>query len=229
VSTERGRRSPRIVVAVVAAAALVVVAVAVVFLIGVRDVPDYPSIAEQTQPPLDGRLAIQRGVEQPRTTCVDIMEAATGAISVSCLPIEDAMWLGWDADGHLLVASFDSAGPVLRTIDVDSGKTLKEEALPKETQPPDNSKRADGSRVFTEWHEDGRAEVWVDPPDAAASLLFSARGPDGYSFWSASWSPQGDHVLVSDSEQRVIIIAAEGDASPRTIDDTQQVAWYQPA
>lgn len=244
-------RHTKLLVAIGGSLLLAVGAIVVIFAVGVRHVPDYPTIAEQPDPPVEGRLAYSTW-DVPADVapysggpCLFVQDIGGSLHTISCGEqslVEGSpgltafeqfpQWFGWDDDGHLLVAEYIS-GPSTRvelvTIDVDTGEELSRDEIDPSTQPPDRSQREDGARVGTTWGDDGWAEVWMREPGLPQRQVLRDRGPDGYAFFNAQWSPRGDFVLVQDNERRTIVIAAEGDPVPRVLlSDAESVAWYQP-
>lgn len=241
-------RHLKLTVAVAGSALLTVGAVMAIFLIGVRHVPDFPTLAEQPDPPLTGRLAYLTWTPEDDEAsfggpCLYVQDLGGERHTISCgdgsesgaatwRPDASIAWIGWDDAGHLLVAehatTIDTPSEIV-TIDVDTGDVLARDEVSAPRPPPDHSVSDDGARVSTVWRSDGWAEVWVSRPGERDRVLYRVRGPDGYSFWSAQWSPDGDFVLVSDSEQRTIAIAADGPPAPRVVlRNADMIAWYQP-
>lgn len=231
------RRHRRIVIAIAGCAALAVLAVALLLAIGIRHVPDLPTVRERPDPTVAGRLALQVW-DDSRGMCVDVEELSTGERrEVYCegMPVsgfEQPMginWFDWDDTGRLMLASYERDAIRVVTIDVDTGEVVDEGTLPSDTRPPDERARADGSTLSYPWNEDGRAVVYVNGPDGARRTLYEVRGPDGYTFVAAAWSPRGDYAVVRDSEGRWIVLRADGEPVPRILtEDADQLAWYQP-
>lgn len=230
-------RHRRVVIALVGCAVLVVVAVTSVLLIGIRNVPDLPTLREQPDPPVTGRLALQTWDDE-EGMCIDVEELDTGerrhafCEGMPVAPFDQPMgvnWFNWNDDGQLLLASYEGEDIRLLTFDVDTLDVVSETTLPPDTRPPDRRQRADGSTLTAQWHEDGRATVYVNEPGGTRRTLYETRGPDGYAFWSAEWSSRGDYAIVRDSEDRWIVLRVEGgDPVPRILTtDADQVVWYQ--
>jgi hypothetical protein len=239
-------------VAVVGSAVLAIGAMVVIFAMGVRGVPDYPTVAEQPEPPLEGRLAYIRWEDSSggpyAEPCVFVLDIGGAENAVLCWssggvgrsvtgPASDVMpvWLEWDDDGYLRVGGYLSDSEVVVTIDVELGEEIGREERGRaedfgRSDPPLPVRRDDGALVGTTWSDDGWAEVWIREPGAEQRSLVRDRGPDGYSFWNAGWSPGGDHVLVSDSERRTLVVSVTGDPAPRElVRDVDWVTWYQPS
>jgi hypothetical protein len=238
--------SRRLVVAVIGAAVLAVLALVVVFAIGIRHVPDYPTLVEEPEPAVAGWIAYVDWETPPASgtfgPCVMVQEILGPPQERWCQEgnPDQAMpeagipsWLGADEGGHLLLAFYGGDDIRLLTMDVVTGEILGTTSLPVDTRPPDTSRRADGARLGTTYHDDGWAEVWIREPDGTVRTLLRDRGPDGYSFWNPRWSTRGDFVLVGDSEQRTIVVRAEGDPVPRVLSEGPAPAgdliWFQPA
>jgi hypothetical protein len=240
-TTESSPNRRRMTVLVIGGALLAIAAITGILLIGVRSVPDFPTLAERPDPTIEGRFAVMTWPDPdggvPMGPCLEIIEADGAVRPFACADgggtpeFEWPAWFGWDEDGHLLLATFSPDRVItVKTVDVDSGETLSERTVPSDTQPPDTRTREDGAIVGTEQHDDGTAVVWIDEPGLERRTLLRVRGPDGYSFYSAAWSDQGDHVIVNDSEQRAIVMSVTGDPEPTVVsEDVEQIAWYQPA
>lgn len=230
-------RHRRLTIAIVGCAVLAVLAVTLLLLIGIRHAPDLPTVREQPEPPIAGRLALQVWNEE-EGMCIDVEELDTGQrrhVSCEGIPVgpfdkaSGINWFDWNDDGQLLLASYDGSGILLVTFDVDTNTVVKEETLPADTRPPDTRERADGSTLTTRSSNDGRAAVYVNSPGGDRRTLYEVRGPDGYSFWSAQWSTRGDHAVVRDSKGRWIVLRINGDPVPRILtDNADQLAWYEP-
>jgi hypothetical protein len=238
--------SHRLVVAVIGSAVLAVVAVAVVFGIGLRRAPDYPTLTDEPEPVVSGWIAYLDW-EEPQVSgrfgpCVMVQEIGgppeerwceeSGSDTAVAQP-EMPSWIGADEDGHLLLAIYRGESIEVVTMDALTGDIVSTTTLPADTRPPDTSRRADGARLGTTYHDDGWAELWVREANGSVRTILRDRGPDGYSFWSPRWSTRGDFVLVGDSEQRTIVVRAEGDPVPRVLTDgpaqTGDLVWFQPA
>ncbi len=56
--------------------------------------------------------------------------------------------------------------------------------------------------------------------------------PSNYRFIDPQWSPDGQFVLASDSEGRLLVLDAEGEVAPRVLVETGEegrdvaAAWY---
>lgn len=224
-------------IAVAGCAVLAVLAMTLLLLIGMRHVPDLPTVEEQPAPPITGRLALQIW-DEDEGTCIDVQDLGSGerrhvwCEGVPVGPFDKIMgiaWFGWSDEGRLQLASYEGSDIRLITFDVDTDAVVDEEVLPTDTRPPDTRQRADGSTLTTRSSDDGRAAVYVSSPAGDRRTLYEVRGPDGYSFWSAQWSTRGDHAVVRDSEGRWIVLRVDGDPVPRILtDDADQLAWYEP-
>lgn len=229
-------RRRRSLLAIAGCALLAIIAVASLLMIGIRHVPDFPTVRDRPEPAVTGRIALQVWDDQDGM-CIDVEEIASGERRhVFCEGMPDGpfdqpvgiSWFGWTSAGTLQLASYEAQGIRLVTYDVDSGTVVDDQKLSSETRPPDMRRRADGAVVSTTFDEKGRAEVSVAEPGGIRRVVFRTRGPDDYGFWSAEWSTLGDHVVVQDSERRWIVVRAEGDPVPRILaTDAERVAWLQ--
>lgn len=230
--------SRRVVAAVVGLVVLAGLAVIAVFALGVRHVPDYPTLAEQPEPALSGTIAYSGWTDEDGP-CTWLAELGSPPRQLWCgedpsAPFGYASWVGFDADGNLLVASYKpgtgTEGPELFVVDPNTLEVVSERPVDPSEQAPDLSVRADGARaVVRQGDGEGSWELQV-VTDGTARTVLTAYGPDDYSMWGAQWSPDGRSIVVFDSERRAIAVAAEGEANPRVIaTDADQLAWYQPA
>ena len=112
-------------------------------------------------------------------------------------------------------------GDTLST-DVDEPKPLTWES---------QSTRDDGAVLIT---DDGRgaATVKVRVPNEAPTTILSADGPQDYSFDVATWSPDGQWVLVVDSEGRILVVGESGVPQARLLVEGaarwMNGSWYIP-
>lgn len=141
-------------------------------------------------PVVAGRLAYLTWDEQTAQYCLTVQDLGETPKALSCgfeggIEIGEQydvwpQWMGWDDQGHLLVALYEPRGEgviVLITLDADTGYELTREELPTDTRPPDPTRRHDGARVGTTWSDDGTAEVWVREADGERRVLLRQRGP----------------------------------------------------
>jgi hypothetical protein len=230
--------SRRLVVAVAGLVVLAGVAVVAVFALGVRHVPDYPTLAEQPDPPLTGTIAWS-GWTDDQGPCTWLAELGSEPRQLWCgeepdAPFGYAAWQGFDESGNLIVASYrvgpDTEESTLFTVDPDTLEVIAERPIDASERPPDLTVRDDGAEaVVRHGDDDGSWEVQV-VQDGTTRTVLSASGPDDYSMWGAQWSPDGRTIVVFDSARRAIAVAADGEPNPRVIaTNADRLAWYQPS
>lgn len=233
------RRSVWIVTGVVAAVLAVIVALVLGFGAGLfhpdegRDVPKFPSLAEQPDASLHGTVAYFAD----GTGCVRIVAAAgRPAKDVLCISKADLAvkpelggkpagpQLVWRADGRLEVIMFfwtatAGAKPVYaagwqRIVDVRTGAI---EIVPAAQVPstPNTTTQAtvspNGERL--DFHLDaqtGRVTVTLTGSTGTRTLL-SARGPGeyGYRFGPVFWAPDWQWIAASDDGRILVITPGE--------------------
>ena len=220
------------------AAGTALVVGAFVWAFGVAPLPDYPSLADRPDPSIPGRVAFLRWGARP--PCLYVVPARGGEPRrLRCADDrgEDTDWLGgpvgWTRDGDVVLQAFGPSGPRAIVLDPETGRTLErilgEAPLFTRTVPPDGSVRQDGARLLV--RRSGRtATVGIAPPDARPLEIARVSGPPGFSFWEALWSPDGEWVLLRDSNQNLLVLPARQDARPRLLAErvTGPLAWHVP-
>ena len=226
-------RRPFIAVAAAVGVALAVAAVVVVF--GIRNVPSFPSLTDHPDRSITGVIAfIDRS--NPDSRCINIVDAAGGPVRHVPCDVTTSGSLTWTPDGRLQVRRFAAGSSQFASIDpatatvTTTGTTLPNR-LPGLVSPSTSQtrtfERLDGSTVRVRGH-DGRPELRIVKGSSTRTIL-KAKGPDDYGFDTASWSPDGRWILVRDSEDRLIIVAADGPPQPRVLaTHASNPVWYQP-
>ena len=125
------------------------------------------------------------------------------------------------------------SGPRAIVLDPETGRELERiraeaPAFPR-SFPSDGSVRQDGARLLVR-SSDRTATVGIAPRDDRPIEIARISGPPGFSFWEAVWSPDGDWVLVRDSNQNVLVLAAHEGAQPRLLAErvSGPLAWHIP-
>src|SRR5665811_910509 len=149
--------------------------------------------------------------------------------------------LAWTADGLLVTLDFTGSPAQYVLIDPASGEIVDriDTALngPEPLFKRPNATRLDGAVVtvgamYTADRSNNGAVIWVSRQGAKAMVLLKVDGPRDYRFETAIWSPDGNWILVSDSLDRLLIVRADGDPTPRIlVEDVQpwnRSAWYLP-
>jgi hypothetical protein len=220
----------------VAAVLVVVGVVAVILVFGLVPAPEFPTLAEQPDPAIPGTIAY---VEQD--ACIFTVPASGGLPNeVTCGDEFSYGSVDWTADGLLVVESFGMT-PALQVLDPRTGEIIDEVYLGLGEEPPaspmaaafERTERADGARIRTRAKSDGSAEViTVSAEGTRRTLLAVEDAPRDYRFYGEQWSPDGNWVSVWDSEGRLIILRASGDADPRVLVEVAgsfaRSAWFIP-
>lgn len=234
----------RAIVAVVAAGVVIVAAVAVILAFGLIPVPEYPSLAEHPDPSIPGTVAFIQYPDRPDVSgpCLYLVPASGGTPrQVLCEAFGEGGPM-WTKDGKVVLWKYPSSYLI---VDPTSEPTSVER-VPGD---PEGFKEApmfmmdraqvrdDGATVLTDrsWETAGAASVVVQSPDGTTrTLLRPERAPADYRFDWAMWSPDGNWVLVTDSDGRLIVADARGgDPNPRILVDGLRVyggnvSWYIP-
>ncbi|HYO45204.1 MAG TPA: hypothetical protein VEY33_00730, partial [Gemmatimonadota bacterium] len=211
---------------------------AAVWGFGVAPLPDYPSLADSPDPSIPGRVAFVRWAER---ACVYVVPASGG--DLRRLPCADegregiVDWIGgpvgWTRDGRIVVQAFSPSGNRVIVLDPDSGRVLEridvEEPLGERPPPKRGNARGDGARLLV--NRAGRAAtLGIAPVDASPREIARVSGPPSYTFWEARWSPDGEWILVRDSNQNLLVVRAREGAPLRLLAElvSGPVAWHVP-
>lgn len=211
---------------------------ALVWAFGVAPLPDYPSLADRPDPSIPGRVAFLRWGAQP--PCLYVVLARGGVprrLRCADGQGDDTDWLGgpvgWTRDGLVVVQAFGPSGPRAIVLDPETGRTLErirgEAPLFTRTVPTDGSVRKDGARLLVR-RSDRTATVGIAPPDGRPIEVARVSGPPGFAFGEALWSPDGDWILVRDSNQNLLVLPAREGARPRLLAErvSGPLAWHIP-
>ncbi len=224
----------RQIIALVAAGVVVIAVTAVVFVVGVIPLPDFPSLAADPDPEIPGVVAFFRpGDEGP---CLSTVPASGGAeLEVLCEPgLDDYSGPEWTAEGLLVAWAFEERGPLVVVIDPESGRELDRFATrrgPEEYKEylPDRAQRADDAQLVTRSPERGEVVLEVRRSSGDFQELLRAKGPLDYDFLDLQFSPDGEWVLARDSEERLIVLGASGSPGPRVlVEEVVSAAWFIP-
>ena len=224
--------------AALAAAGIALAVAAFVWGFGVAPLPDYPSLAAHPDPSIPGRVAFLRWWAGP--PCLYVVPAAGGeARRLRCTDDEadDPDWLGepigWTEEGLIVVHVFGPSGPRAVVLDHDTGRTVEririQEPLVARTLPSDRSVRADGARLLV--RSSGRtATLGIAPPDGWPVEVTRVSGPPGFAFREALWAPDGEWILVRDSNQNLLVLPARENVRPRLLAErvSGPFAWHIP-
>lgn len=204
----------RSVLALGAAGLLVAAVTVVVVLFGVTAYPDVPRLAEQPEPAVSGQLAYLRYDREP---CLHVVDGRGADREVRCGSDVEGGGLTWEDDHHLLVHRYRFDDEVL-TIDVRTGEVTSVRPATRADEPrplPDGLvERADGTRVSTT-ARGTTATVELRDPHGRTRTVLELEGPTGYRLDDARWTADGRWIVVRDSAERVLVLAADGDPAPR--------------
>ncbi|MGH7567199.1 MAG: DUF2157 domain-containing protein [Gemmatimonadota bacterium] len=210
---------------------------AAVWVFGVAPLPDYPSLEAHPDPSIPGRVAF---VRWDRGACVYVVPASGGEPRrLRCAEGgegHDADWfggpIGWTREGRIVVQAFGPSGPRAVVLDPDSGRVLERIEVDQplaERSPTQASARGDGARLLVN-RAGGAATLGVAPVDASPREIARVSGPPAYSFWDARWSPDGEWILVRDSNQDLLVVRAREGAPLRLLADrvSGPFSWHVP-
>lgn len=215
-----------------AAGTVVVATVAIVVAVGWVPLPAMPTLAEQPNPPLAGRVAFVHGTwDRP---CIAVADLADGTTQDLDCGSGSAMSLAWTTDGDLAVAAWAEYEPrpgdvVVRVLDPVSGVEVDQRILdePDARWETDRQVRADGARLLVPADRDGSVDLRVGADDGTTTTLLHLDGPRDYGLVSVQWSPDGAWVLGLDTRGRLFVLGADGDPAPRLVADVGggDVGW----
>lgn len=228
------------------AAGVVVVVVAVVAVFGIRHLPEFPLATDPPRLDLPGTIAYV--VTEEGESCAATRPASGGGERTVFCPrdLDGPEWvnqLAWTPEGNLIVLGHGRFGEIAVVIDPESGRQLDRIELdPKDTGRPfsrvdDRRTRDDGAELAVSSSREGEPSVSVQSPDGDVREILSVDGPRDYTFVDASWSPDGEWILVADGDGRLLVVGESGDPGPRILLDDDRnygyelgwsVAWYIP-
>ena len=228
----RGRRR-----AMLFAAGVALAVAAVVWAVGVEPIPDYEALAERPDPSIPGHIAFLRSGERP---CVWVVAAAGGeARLLACTDdaeTREGSWLGgpvaWTREGNVAVQAYGPYGNRVLVFDPDTRRVLERieaEAPLLDHADPAGGPRADGARILV--NRSGRtATLGIAPVAASPIEIARVTGPPGYGFSDPRWSPDGEWILVRDSNERLLVVQARVGTPLRVLADRVWAgyAWHVP-
>ncbi|GBD86072.1 hypothetical protein BMS3Abin02_02497 [bacterium BMS3Abin02] len=220
--------------AVVLSVLVLAAVLAVVLVFGVVPFPEYPSLAEQPDPSIPGTVAFIRGDDPP---CLEVVPAGGGVSrELRCGRDIGGKGLAWTSDGLIVTFDFSAYPPQYALIDPASAQVVERIDAGQGGPEPlfaesGTSRRADGTVLIADRSADG-ATLMIREPNKEPRLLLEVNGPRNYRFNTVTWSPDGNWVMVIDSESHLLIVHALGDPQPRILADGLQpwmsAAWYIP-
>lgn len=198
------RLEPRL--AAVLAFAVVAATLGGILLFGRLEYPSYPSLAAEAEPSIPGRVAWVRW-EREDGPCIWIVRASGGTPrSLRCGGTLGGP-LSWGPDGTLRVPDHSGATAYEVRLDPDTGRVLGRDRItrPDLPGPQPSDERGDGTRVLAQ-SADGTTSLLLIRPDGQERTIARVDGPRDYNWWAAQWGPDGRHVLVQDSAQRLLVV-----------------------
>jgi hypothetical protein len=223
-----------------AAAGVVLGVAATIWAFGIAPLPDYPSLADDPDPSIPGRIAFVRLGER---TCLHVVPAGGGdARRLLCSDEEswgrgEVAWFGgpirWTRDGRIVVQAFGPAGSEAIVVQPETGRVLERisvsEPLAERPLPGTDDVRSDGAKLIVR-PTGGDAALGIAPVDASPREIARVSGPPTYAFWEVRWSPDGEWVLVRDSNQDLLVVRAAEGAPLRLLADrvSGPFAWHIP-
>ena len=206
-----------------------------IWVAGVAPIPEYEALAAHPDSSIPGRVAFLRMRDRP---CVWVVTAAGGEPRrLMCTDEErarEADWLGgplgWTRDGRVAVQAFGPDGNHVLVLDPDSGRLLERIRVAEPLharRDPAGGARADGARIDVT--RSGRtATLRVAPAGATAFEVARVSGPPGYGFADPRWSPDGEWILVRDTNDKLLVARAAEGAGLRLLADRvwMEYAWH---
>lgn len=224
-------RPRRQVVAAAVATALVLATAAVIVTVGGVTLPSYPSMRDDPFPGVDGQVAFLREDDEGRGRCLHVVpaDASTAPRRLHC---DELFWpVVWEDDGTIAVESHSPVGPERLHVDPATGDVVAREEPPmEEPEPPrglpvgDRAERSDGTSLVIAGRE-RRAEVLRVEPDGSRTVLLEWSGYGSFRWQTVGWSPHGRWAVVSDSEDRVLVVDPDDGDARLLVDDASDPAW----
>jgi hypothetical protein len=227
-------------VAILIATAISVAVVGVIVGFGRALPTSFPSLRDEPDATIPGSVAFLRGREE--SPCVFVVEARGGEPrEVHCTHL--AYWsidtLAWTPGGDLVLKGYSDRGERTLVLDTATGR-VKDEIEPTDVPlgrvPADlhgleqaRQIRSDKTAIDLGNQDGEESSVRTREPNGTARTIFRASGGREYRFTEAQWSPDEEWILVADSEERLIVTAADGEPGPRVLaEDASKAAWFIP-
>lgn len=209
-------------IAPVAAAMVCAVVFGAIVAVGQVRAPAFASLQEQPDPGVPGTIAFTRRADEQ--SCVFSVPAGGGHERRLRCSYGWQTLLGWSPDGLVMVTEqFDSRSRTLE-LDPDTGRVVRYD-LP--SGYPVEQQVEDGPPWLTVGGDEGRVEIVEEAVSGRRRVLFAVAGvPRDYTFTAATWSPGRSWVLVTDSQQRLIIVDRDGGRARVLVEDARSPAWF---
>jgi len=218
---------------VVAAIALVVLVAGFILLVGYVPPPSFPDVSEAAPAP-PGTVVFQRWEDQQ--TCIYTIPAAGGRQDrVACDP-EFGQPLGWTADGHIAVLTYGPEAARVKVLHPTTGEVVATGAAVGAEQAMYEAHEArgrfGGKQLEATAYRGSAGIATRSEGDAVGDSLeeiLRVEAPRTYGMWDLQWSPDGRWILVVDSENRIIVAAADGSRGPfLVVKEANSPAWFIP-
>ena len=213
-------------ISAVASVVVVGLVVGLVLLFALRPAPGYPSLSDQPDPSITGTIAFARWERDGM--CISTLPAGGGGEEFEVICDQNIGFgeftTGWTPDGLLIVEEFRPSGELFRLVDPATGDTVERvpfemTSVTREPLPIDRfSATFDGLTVEVDGTR-GDPHLIIFGKDKTERIVLSEEGPGDYWYDWATWSPDGNWILLNDSEDRLIIVSPTGDPNPRILTD----------
>lgn len=191
------------------AGGVAVVVLAVVLIFGLSFAPEFPNLYEDDGPTIAGTVVY---VEYGHDDCVHVLDVASGkSEEIYC---DHSLWLeGWGQDGNVRIHADNGREGRLLVLDPATGGVLRSgDFAPDERSPSDLpvSGHVAGMRASS---RDGHAKLMYRQGDSEITLI-DVKGSRDYSFWDYGLTADEEFAWVCDSEDRLLVVAADGSSGP---------------
>ena len=182
-----------------------------------KSIPEFPSISDP--PALQPRGLIAYVHQEPRDHsevahgCVFVVQAdgTTPPRRVGCpgdgVVPKAIVGIYWTEQGDLVVRARQPR-PTPITIRLGAGRPAPG-SIPEQQRV--QGYKEDGTLVRLADRTEDLAELAIERPRGGARIIASFDGPNSYHFGEPQWSPDGQWILVTDTEGRMLISSPEGD------------------
>jgi hypothetical protein len=186
-----------------AAAALIALVAGLVLAFGVERPPRLETIAESGATP-PGGVALLQWDDRGGCLALHVIRPDGTAAASGCDSSLEGI-VGWTPEGIVVTAWLDDA-QVLRTYDPQSLAMVSSRA------PSDSKMAGVGDGIGTESSSDGTMTVYWG---ADYHVLWRVDAPANYRVESGTRSPDGRWFALTDTAGRLLLVPADGSASPR--------------
>lgn len=223
--------------ALVAALGISLAVPAAVWVFGVAPLPDYGSLAVRPDPSIPGQIAFLRWGMRP---CLYVVPAGGGdprRLRCARQGERGPSWLGgpvgWTRDGGIVVQAYGPSGSRALVLDPGTGRVIERvqvnQLLFARPWPEDRRVGPGGARLLVH-RSYGEATLGIAPVDGSPREIARVSGPPGFAFSEAQWSPDGEWVLLRDSNENLLVVRAREGAPVRLLAPrvSGPFAWHVP-